>query len=103
MVDSMVLYANATFSVRDGTIVSKLYPFKRGVRQGCPLSSYPFILVLSVLFEDLHVECRSLFTSLPSVHSDFPITDLKYADDTLLLIRTSPGYKAPSPSLTIFG
>ena len=54
------------------------------------MSPYLFIIVLSVLFEDLYSHFRSLFQVLPSVLShDRPITDLEYADDTLLLARTA--------------
>ena len=86
----MAIYANATFRVREGTTLSNSYPFKRGIRQGCPLSPYLFIIVLSVLFEDLYSSYRSLFQVLPSVLSfDKPITDIEYADDTLLVARTA--------------
>ena len=45
----MAIYSNATFRVRDGNVTSKSYPFKRGIRQGCPLSPYVFIIVIFTL------------------------------------------------------
>ena len=86
----MAIYANATFRVREGSTLSNSYSFKRGIRQGCPLSPYLLIIVLSVLFEDLYSSYRSLFQVLPSVLSfDKLITDIEYADDTLLVARTA--------------
>ena len=86
----MAIYASATFRVREGSTLSNSYSFKRGIRQGCPLSPCLFIIVLSVLFEDLYSSFRSLFQVLPSVLSfDKPITDIEYADDTLLVARTA--------------
>ena len=85
----MAIYTNATFRVREGTTLSKSYPFKRGIRQGCPFSPYLFIIVLSDLFKDLYSSYRSFFQVLPSVLSfDKPITNIEYADDTLLVART---------------
>ena len=86
----MAIYANATFRVREGATLSSSYSFKRGIRQGCPFSPYLFIIVLSVLFEDLYSSYRSLFQVLPFVLSfDKPITHIEYADDTLLVARTA--------------
>ena len=65
----MAIYSNATIRVREGNIVSKSYSFKRGIRQGCPLSPYLFVIVLSVLVEDLYSHFRSLYQVLPSVLS----------------------------------
>ena len=45
--------------VRDGPYLSASYQFRRGIRQGCPLSPYLFVIVLSVLFDDLYFEYRS--------------------------------------------
>ena len=61
-----------------------------GIRQGCPLRPYLFIIVLSVLMQD--VEDRLIQTGVPlntwSVGN--PTYDLEYADDTLLISLTTP-------------
>ena len=55
-----------------------------GIRQGCPLSPYLFIIVLSVILEDVDGRLRThgVLTNTWSVGK--PVYDLEYADDTLL-------------------
>ena len=86
----MAIYSTAQFQVKDSTSFSARYSFLRGIRQGCPLSPYLFILVLSVLMEDVTSSYRSQFGILYSVVTHgIPLTDIEYADDTLLLSRAA--------------
>ena len=86
----MAIYCSASFAVRDSGNCSKIKPFLRGIRQGCPLSPYLFIIVLSVLFEDTYSSFQEQYGTRHSVFSyDSPLTDIEYADDTLLLSRTA--------------
>ena len=61
-----------------------------GIRQGCPLSPYLFIMVMTVLFHD--IDTRLLRHGVPtnSWSVGKPIYDIEYADDTLLLAVTPP-------------
>ena len=54
-----------------------------GIRQGCPLSPYLLVMVLTVIFEDMDwgLLGKSIATNTWSVGK--PVYDLEYADDTL--------------------
>lgn len=62
----------------------------RGIRQGCALSPYIFIICMNILsallIDDLH---QGRITGLRLSRSAIPLTNLMYADDLLLLGRAN--------------
>ena len=84
------LYENPTFTVQGRSDHTALGTVSSGIRQGCPLSPYLFVIVLSVIFQDL--DARLLEKGIPTNtwSEGNPIYDLEYADDTLLLSLTTP-------------
>ena len=87
----IALYHEAKFYVSKSEFQSHKYPIHRGLRQGCPLSPYLFIVVLSSLMLDVKAFFEGLYLHVPWTFSaQHPLTDLEYADDTVLMARTSP-------------
>ena len=49
-------YRNPRFRVVDRDGKSEFREQKTGIRQGCPLSPYLFVMFMTVLFTDVHAE-----------------------------------------------
>ena len=86
----MALYNNPTFTVRNSQHISEVKTQTKGLRQGCPLSPYLFSMVLSHLFHDVESQYTALYGLIPGViHTPSPLWDMEYADDTVLLSKSS--------------
>ena len=78
-----------------------------GIRQGCPLSPYLFVMVLTVIFEyvDWALLSRNIPTKIWSVGR--PFYDIEYAADTLLMGSSTTQIQAfltaPEDQVTLYG
>ena len=75
------LYQNPSFAVRVGEECSAWKTQRRGIRQGCPLSPYLFIILMTVMFRDIHDDVNLNRGKVEPI--DY--TELLYADDTALI------------------
>jgi hypothetical protein len=83
------IYSSPKFWVKDSNETSKEAAQRRGIRQGCPLSPYLFIICLSTMFHDVETTYNATFGETPRIWShNTKIWELAYADDTVLLGRT---------------
>ena len=84
------IYARPKFRVKSGNYTSEYMDQSCGIRQGCPLSPYPFIVVMTAMFEDSK-ENHNLRTSRTKHRVPGALFDeVVYADDTICISET-PG------------
>ena len=87
------IYTNPRFKVSNNEGESDFHIHKAGIRQGCPLSPYLLVLVVSVIFQDIK---SSLAT--PKQKEPIPgilFANLFYADGTLIFGNHTPSINKP--------
>ena len=83
------IYRNPVFYIQGFNQAECKGQVQAGIRQGCPLSPYLFIVVLSVILSDLDSDLSYLGTPTNTWSVSHSVFDLEYADDTLLLSITT--------------
>ncbi|CAE8629014.1 unnamed protein product [Polarella glacialis] len=79
------IYSGRRFTVKDGRWESTHREQASGVSQGCPLSPFLFSILMTVLFHDVDNHPTVCAANAASHHRGFVVTDVLYADDTLLV------------------
>lgn len=76
-------YQNPQFRVKICEHMSDWKNQETGIRQGCPLSPYLFLIVMTVLFKDLHADDH--LGTIRHRQANCNMDEVLYADDTILI------------------
>ena len=80
-----VLYCNSESAVLNNGYFTRFFKLERGVRQGCPLSAYLFLLVVELLA--CEIRCNTAINGIPLKNNELKISQM--ADDTTIFLNNS--------------
>ena len=81
------MFTETEFNITMEGSTSKWYPQETGIRQGCPLSQYLFLIIMTTLFHDIHVgDTQNL---IPNRICGANFDEIVYADDTICVSTDS--------------
>ena len=90
-----LFYSNIRSSVQNNGWVSHAFPLTRGVRQGCPLAPYFFILSAEILGNNIRKNKK--INGIIIECTEFKIS--QYADDTTIFLNGSREFFCHTGSL----
>ena len=79
------IYENLKIKVKDKDGESEFKLQSSGIRQGCPLSPYLFLLVVTAMFEDIHSRVGRQIRR--GKIDGLLFSEILYADDALLVMK----------------
>ena len=77
------IYKNTTFKVEIEGETSKWKTQETGIRQGCPLSPYLFLVAMTTMFHEVHETTRG--NLIKHRHPGTTTDEVMYADDTICI------------------
>ena len=94
-----VIYQERSFTIREGGSQSALHQQEGGIAQGCPLSPYLFIMLMTVALMDARRIAQLGTEDAPYIVSP----DVVYADDTMLLSSSAANVQKYLDAVTAVG
>ena len=85
------IYKEPRFSIKEGKTITLPKKQLAGIRQGCPLSPYLFILLLTTVTSDVKENMNleeQIIVNAGKLHN-IDLTEIFYADDTLIMASTA--------------